>query len=150
MSGMDWITLGSPVWMTYRTDLSSSHWIKLISTQGILRPPDYSFLSCCCDFSMWYIFEVICSPFIRGLHRDVVCLCWPTAPSYTSLNAGGLGGCGVQPLSTAVLITWHGAQKNFWGDLPPYLTYATCPQFKFFCKWSRKQNYEHKMKKNKN
>jgi hypothetical protein len=25
MSGMDWITLGSPVWMTYRTDLSSSH-----------------------------------------------------------------------------------------------------------------------------
>ncbi len=25
----------------------------------------------------------------RGLQRDVVYLCWPIAPSYTSLNAGG-------------------------------------------------------------
>jgi hypothetical protein len=45
-----------------------------------------------------------------------------------SPNAGGLGGggewgvAGSQPRSTAVHITWHGAQINF-GDLPPYLTY---------------------------
>ncbi len=64
-----------------------------------------------------------------GLQRDVVCLCWPIAPSYTSPNAGGWG-VGLQGLSqwvpvvsTAVHVTWHGAQINF-GDLPPYLTYA--------------------------
>ncbi len=34
------------------------------------------------------------------------------------------GGVAVsQPMSTAVLITWHRAQINF-GDLPPYLAYA--------------------------
>ncbi len=33
------------------------------------------------------------------------------------------GVAGSQPMSTAVHIMWHGAQKNFW-DLPPYLTYA--------------------------
>jgi len=31
-----------------------------------------------------------------------------------------------QPMSTAVHITWHGAQINF-GDLPPYLTYDFLP-----------------------
>ncbi len=38
---------------------------------------------------------------------------------------GGGGGCGVpsQPMSTAVHITWHGAQINF-GDLTPYLAYG--------------------------
>ncbi len=36
----------------------------------------------------------------------------------------GRGGiAGSQPMSSAVHITWHGAQINF-GDLPPYLTYA--------------------------
>ncbi len=30
---------------------------------------------------------------------------------------------GSQPMSTALHITWHGAQINF-GDLPPYLTYG--------------------------
>ncbi len=34
-------------------------------------------------------------------------------------SAGGWG-VGSQPMSTAVHITWHGAQTNF-GDLPPYL-----------------------------
>ncbi len=33
------------------------------------------------------------------------------------------GVAGSQPMSTAVHITWHGAQINF-GDLTPYLTYA--------------------------
>ncbi len=43
-----------------------------------------------------------------------------SAPSYTSPNAGGWGEVAVsQPMSTAVHITWHGAQINF-GDLPPY------------------------------
>ncbi len=40
----------------------------------------------------------------------------------------GEGGAGPQPMSTAVHITWHGAQINF-GDLPPYLTYAP------ICRW---------------
>ncbi len=38
-------------------------------------------------------------------------------------NCGGGGVAGSQPMSTAVHITWHGAQINF-GDLPSYLTYA--------------------------
>ncbi len=55
----------------------------------------------------------------RGSQRDV-CLCWPIAPSYTSpIQMRGDGGvAGSQPMSTAVHITWHGAQINF-GDLPP-------------------------------
>ncbi len=58
-----------------------------------------------------------------GLQRDVVYLCWSIAPSYTSPNAGERGGlAGSQPMSTALHITWHGAQINC-GDLPPYLTY---------------------------
>ncbi len=55
---------------------------------------------------------------VRGLQRDVVYLGWPIAPSYTSPNARGWG-----VVSTAVYITWHGAQINF-GDLTPYLTYG--------------------------
>jgi hypothetical protein len=56
----------------------------------------------------------------------VIYLWWPIAPSYTSPNAGDLrvmnrwGGdgkvAGSQPMSTAVHVTWHGAQTNF-GDL---------------------------------
>jgi hypothetical protein len=54
-------------------------------------------------------------------------LCWPTAPSYNESKCRGRGEVeGSQPMSTAVHITWHGAQINF-GDLPPYLTYSpTC------------------------
>ncbi len=38
-------------------------------------------------------------------------------------QCGGMGGSwGAQPMSTAVHITWQGAQIYF-GDLPPYLTY---------------------------
>ncbi len=47
---------------------------------------------------------------------DAVCLCWPIAPPHKSPNAGG-GVAVSQPMSTAVHITWHGAQINF-GDLP--------------------------------
>ncbi len=40
------------------------------------------------------------------------------------MRVGGGGGiAGSQPMSTAVHITWHGAQINF-GDLPSYLTYG--------------------------
>ncbi len=39
-------------------------------------------------------------------------------------KCGGMGGiAGSHPMSTAVHITWHGAQINF-GDLPPYLSYG--------------------------
>jgi hypothetical protein len=45
------------------------------------------------------------------------------APTYSSPNAGGLGGgggvAGSQPMSTAV----HRSPNSF-GDLTPYLTYA--------------------------
>jgi hypothetical protein len=55
-----------------------------------------------------------------GLQRDVVYLCWPIAPSYTSPIAGGCRGggenCWASAMSTAsVHITWHGVQINF-GD----------------------------------
>ncbi len=83
--------------------------------------------------------EIVWNPWpslgCRGLQRDVVSICWPIAPSYTSPNVvqmredGGGGGwvAGSQPMSAAAHITWHGALINF-GDLPPYLTYAwqTC------------------------
>ncbi len=64
-----------------------------------------------------------CSLVSRGLQRDVIYLCWPIAPSYTSPNARGKGGCcWSQPMSTAV---------QSCGDLPPYLTYARIfPQVK--------------------
>ncbi len=39
------------------------------------------------------------------------------------MRGDGGGGAGSQPMSTAVLKTWHGAQINF-RDLPPYLTYG--------------------------
>ncbi len=59
----------------------------------------------------------------RGSQRDVVCFCWPIAHWYKSPNAGGGGVAGSQPMSTAVHITWYGAQINL-GDLPPCLTYG--------------------------
>ncbi len=37
------------------------------------------------------------------------------------------GVAGSQPMSTAVHITWHGAQINF-GDLPPYLIFGRHPK----------------------
>ncbi len=37
----------------------------------------------------------------------------------------GVAGSQPQPMSTAVHITWHGAQINF-GNLPTYLTYGVC------------------------
>ncbi len=59
----------------------------------------------------------------RGLQGDVVYLGWPTAPSYFESKCDGRWGyAGSQPMSTAVHITWHGAQINL-GDLTPYLTY---------------------------
>ncbi len=59
----------------------------------------------------------------RGLQENVVYLCWPIAPSYSiRVQMRGDGGIvGSQPMSTAVHITWHGAQINF-GDLTPYFT----------------------------
>ncbi len=39
------------------------------------------------------------------------------------MRGRGDGVAGSRPMSTAVHITWHGAQINF-GDLPPYLTYG--------------------------
>jgi hypothetical protein len=103
-----------------------------------------------------FLLPLLPSPASRRLQRDVVYLCWPIAPpaSYTSLNAGGMGGriAGSQPMSTAVHITWHGAQINF-GDLTPYLTYACKSQkffFKVFCRivtaWIRDQLTKIKIK----
>ncbi len=69
--------------------------------------------------------RVFCQPhaqnlFFRRLQRDVVYICWAISPS----KCGGRRGvAGSQPMSTAVHITWHGAQINF-GDPPPYLIYA--------------------------
>ncbi len=62
---------------------------------------------------------------IRGLLRDVVYLCWPIEPRIP--NAGGGGVAWSKTMSTAVHITWPGAQINF-GDPPPYLTYASNTQ----------------------
>jgi hypothetical protein len=42
---------------------------------------------------------------------------------WVQMRGGGGGVAGSQPISTAVHITWHGAQVNF-GDLPTYLTYS--------------------------
>jgi hypothetical protein len=62
----------------------------------------------------------------RGFQRDVVYLCWPIAPSYTSPNAGGWVG-GLRGLSqwvqlcTSRHVTWS---PNKLGNLPLYLTYA--------------------------
>ena len=51
--------------------------------------------------------KVFCIMKIRGLQKDVVYLCWPIAPSYTSPNAGG-GSCGVSAneYSCAHHVTW--------------------------------------------
>ncbi len=54
-----------------------------------------------------------------GLHRDIVYLGWPIAPSYMSPNAGGGGE--LRGLSQWVQLD-RGAQINF-RDLTPYLTY---------------------------
>jgi hypothetical protein len=60
----------------------------------------------------------------RGLQRDVVCLCCPIAPSYTSPNAGGVGGgCGVSANEYSCEHHVTGDQINS-GDQPPYLTYG--------------------------
>ncbi len=58
---------------------------------------------------------------------DVVYLCWQYRPLIYESKCGGWGwgeGCWSFPMSTAVHITWHGAQINF-GDLPPYLSYES-------------------------
>jgi hypothetical protein len=48
---------------------------------------------------------------LRGLHRDVVYLGGPIAPSYMSPNAGGRGGvAGSKPMTTAV----HRSQNKLW------------------------------------
>ncbi len=65
-------------------------------------------------------------PAIQGLlQRDVVSLCWPIAPSYTSPNARGGGA--LRGLSQwEQLCTSRDMEPthvNF-GDIPPYLTYA--------------------------
>jgi hypothetical protein len=62
-----------------------------------------------------------------------VYLCWPIGNSALVIRIqmwGDRGGCGVsaQPMSTAVGITWHGAQINF-RDLPPYLTYMDAAEW---------------------
>ncbi len=65
---------------------------------------------------------------IRGLQRDVVFFSDHSALEYESQFQKKSqcrrieGVAGSQPMSTAVHITWHGAQINF-GDLPPYFTY---------------------------
>jgi hypothetical protein len=62
---------------------------------------------------------------LGGLQGDVVYISWLTnsALVYRVQMRGDGGIVGSQPMSTAVHITWHGAQINF-GDLTPYLTYA--------------------------
>ncbi len=46
--------------------------------------------------------------YTRGLQRDVIYLCWPIAPSYSSPNAGEGVGCGVwaSEYSCAHHVTW--------------------------------------------
>ncbi len=57
------------------------------------------------------------------LQGDLVYLSWPIAPHVSEPKCGGGGIFEVQPMRTAVHITWLGAQINF-GDLTPYLTYG--------------------------
>ncbi len=53
-------------------------------------------------------------------------------------KCGGRGGvAGSPPMSTAVHITWHGAQKIF-RDLHPYLTYM-CPLNPHLLSWKRRR-----------
>ncbi len=60
----------------------------------------------------------------------------PIAPLVYEPKCGLRGGgvAGPQPMRTAVHITWHGAQINF-GDLTPYLTYASTSLFMSFAKY---------------
>ncbi len=72
---------------------------------------------------------------IRGLQRDIVCL-WPIAPSYTSLNAGGIGGvAGSKPMSTAVQcahhVTW--SPNKLWRSTSIINILKEAPQF-FHCR----------------
>jgi hypothetical protein len=82
-----------------------------------------------CRDQIWEIFPVsLDKPPARSPSLlDVVYLCWPIALSYTSPNCGGIGRgvAGSPPMSTAVHITWYGAQINFGYLPPPYLTYAS-------------------------
>jgi hypothetical protein len=55
-------------------------------------------------FSQYYVA-------VRGLQRDVVYLCWPIAPSYTSPNRGGCG-VSVNEYSSAHHVTW--SPNNLW------------------------------------
>jgi hypothetical protein len=86
-----------------------------------------SYLASCYTVLLYYIlagFSTNISFYAGGYKRDVVYLCWPLAPLYTSPDARGMGGgvTGSQPMSTAVHITWHGAPINF-GDLHIYLCF---------------------------
>ncbi len=88
--------------------------------------------------SLWQKWE------LQGVRKNVCC-CLRTATGFTKRcrlslltnsalvyeSKGKVRVAGSQPISTAVHITWHGAQINF-GDLPPYLTYAL-RQSCFFC-----------------
>ncbi len=75
----------------------------------------------------------------EGSERDVVYLDWPIAPSYMSPNVGGGGGggCGVSANEYSCA---HGAQINF-GDLSPYLTYASHKNLKNLTPVLKKQNW---------
>ncbi len=71
-----------------------------------------------------FLFRPFSQAYASGvLQRDVVYLWAPISPSRVQMLGEG-GDAGSQPMSTAVLITSHGAQINF-VDLPPYLTYGT-------------------------
>jgi hypothetical protein len=81
------------------------------------------------DFWTWQRKTCWCTfDFPRGLHRDVVYLCWPIAPSYMSPNAGGGGVAGSQPMSAAV----HRSQNKLWRS--NYI-------FNLFNLWSPSQNF---------
>ncbi len=67
----------------------------------------------------------------RRLQRDVVCLCWPVAPLYTIAVGWGGGGPGSQPMSAAVLITWHGAKINFTSIFNLWRRPTAC----YCCRW---------------
>ncbi len=65
----------------------------------------------------------------RRSQRDVICLGGPIAPSYTSPNVGGGGGCRV---SASEYSCAHGAEINL-GDHAPYLTYDSPQVFSHGC-----------------
>jgi hypothetical protein len=82
-------------------------------------------------FQFWFWFSSPMSVRLRGSQRDVVYLGWPIAPSYIGPNARGGGGCGSQPMSTAVhMEPWngHGYRQSHWVRL----TVTVCI---LFCSW---------------